>query len=237
MREHIDKNLVVEGDLRREVAMNVKRLMDLGCYGGLRHRRGLPVRGQTNAHQCTDPQGTGPGDCRQEEIGTNLDGKRQNSSAAAGTQEHFHRRRAREFELQQHQDPDCGCTGQRDCLVIGWSHGLQGITQVDAFCRPRMAAEDVCKKAQEHGVRTLEVQVQEPGGVQDANRRSAPWPPSASRSRQFGMSPRLLTTVADRQSVGECKLSGRLVRHPHDTIDLGRSPVHGSTAEQEWRQS
>ena len=52
LREHIDQNLQVEGDLRREVGVNVKRLMDLGCYRGLRHRRGLPVRGQrthTNA--------------------------------------------------------------------------------------------------------------------------------------------------------------------------------------------
>ena len=52
IRETIDRNYVVEGDLRREVAMNIKRLMDLGCYRGLRHRRGLPVRGQrthTNA--------------------------------------------------------------------------------------------------------------------------------------------------------------------------------------------
>ncbi len=52
IRETIDQDFVVEGDLRREVAMNIKRLMDLGCYRGLRHRRGLPVRGQrtsTNA--------------------------------------------------------------------------------------------------------------------------------------------------------------------------------------------
>jgi small subunit ribosomal protein S13 len=52
IRETIDREYQVEGDLRREVAMNIKRLMDLGCYRGLRHRRGLPVRGQrthTNA--------------------------------------------------------------------------------------------------------------------------------------------------------------------------------------------
>lgn len=52
IRETIDRDYLVEGDLRREVAMNIKRLMDLGCYRGLRHRRGLPVRGQrthTNA--------------------------------------------------------------------------------------------------------------------------------------------------------------------------------------------
>ncbi len=52
IRETIDRDYMVEGDLRREVAMNIKRLMDLGCYRGLRHRRGLPVHGQrthTNA--------------------------------------------------------------------------------------------------------------------------------------------------------------------------------------------
>ena len=52
IREAIDRDYTVEGDLRRDVAMNIKRLMDLGCYRGLRHRRGLPVRGQrthTNA--------------------------------------------------------------------------------------------------------------------------------------------------------------------------------------------
>ena len=46
IREHIDANVDVEGDLRRETQMNIKRLMDLGCYRGLRHRRNLPVRGQ-----------------------------------------------------------------------------------------------------------------------------------------------------------------------------------------------
>jgi small subunit ribosomal protein S13 len=52
IREIIDRSFKVEGDLRREVSMNIKRLMDLGCYRGLRHRKGLPVRGQrthTNA--------------------------------------------------------------------------------------------------------------------------------------------------------------------------------------------
>lgn len=46
LREYIEKNLNVEGDLRREVAVNIKRLQDIGCYRGLRHRKGLPVRGQ-----------------------------------------------------------------------------------------------------------------------------------------------------------------------------------------------
>lgn len=58
IREIIDQEHTVEGDLRRNVAMNIKRLMDLGCYRGLRHRRGLPVRGQrthTNARSRKGP--------------------------------------------------------------------------------------------------------------------------------------------------------------------------------------
>jgi small subunit ribosomal protein S13 len=58
IRESIDRDHKVEGDLRREVAMNIKRLMDLGCYRGLRHRKGLPVRGQrthTNARTRKGP--------------------------------------------------------------------------------------------------------------------------------------------------------------------------------------
>jgi len=58
IREYIDANLTVEGDLRREVSMNIKRLMDLGCYRGLRHRKNLPVRGQrthTNARTRKGP--------------------------------------------------------------------------------------------------------------------------------------------------------------------------------------
>jgi small subunit ribosomal protein S13 len=58
IRETIDRDYVVEGDLRRDTAMNIKRLMDLGCYRGLRHRRGLPVRGQrthTNARTRKGP--------------------------------------------------------------------------------------------------------------------------------------------------------------------------------------
>jgi small subunit ribosomal protein S13 len=59
LREIIDKDLRVEGDLRREVAMNIKRLIDIGSYRGLRHRRGMPVRGQrtrTNARTRRGPK-------------------------------------------------------------------------------------------------------------------------------------------------------------------------------------
>ncbi|HKS87082.1 MAG TPA: 30S ribosomal protein S13 [Pseudolabrys sp.] len=61
IREIIDRDYIVEGDLRREVQLNIKRLMDLGCYRGLRHRKGLPVRGQrthTNARTRKGPAKT-----------------------------------------------------------------------------------------------------------------------------------------------------------------------------------
>jgi small subunit ribosomal protein S13 len=61
IRDYIDKNIKVEGDMRREISMNIKRLMDLGCYRGLRHRKGLPVNGQrtkTNARTRKGPAKT-----------------------------------------------------------------------------------------------------------------------------------------------------------------------------------
>jgi small subunit ribosomal protein S13 len=61
LRGYIDKSLVVEGDLRREVALNIKRLIEIGSYRGIRHRRGLPVRGQsskTNARTRKGPRRT-----------------------------------------------------------------------------------------------------------------------------------------------------------------------------------
>ncbi len=59
LRDYINKNLKVEGDLRREVALNIKRLVEIGCYRGIRHRRNLPVRGQktkTNARTRKGPK-------------------------------------------------------------------------------------------------------------------------------------------------------------------------------------
>ncbi len=64
LRSYIDANYKVEGDLRREVSQNIKRLQEIGCYRGIRHRRGLPVRGQrtrTNARTRKGPRKTVPG--------------------------------------------------------------------------------------------------------------------------------------------------------------------------------
>lgn len=64
LREYIDKNVKVEGDLRRDVTMNIKRLIEIGCYRGIRHRKGLPVRGQNtkqNARTRKGPKRTAGG--------------------------------------------------------------------------------------------------------------------------------------------------------------------------------
>ena len=68
IRETIDRDYTVEGDLRREVSMNIKRLMDLGCYRGLRHRRKSAGARPAHAHQRPHPQGQGEADRRQEEV-------------------------------------------------------------------------------------------------------------------------------------------------------------------------
>jgi small subunit ribosomal protein S13 len=57
LREYIDRNLKVEGDLRRETGQNIKRLMEIGCYRGLRHRKGLPVRGQSTKQNARTRKG------------------------------------------------------------------------------------------------------------------------------------------------------------------------------------
>ncbi len=61
LRDYIDKNFLVEGDLRRNTALNIKRLIEIGCYRGVRHRKGLPCRGQrtkTHARTCKGPKRT-----------------------------------------------------------------------------------------------------------------------------------------------------------------------------------
>ena len=57
IRDYIDKNLQVEGDKRREVSLNIKRLMEIGCYRGIRHRKGLPVRGQSTKQNARTRKG------------------------------------------------------------------------------------------------------------------------------------------------------------------------------------
>ena len=144
IRELIDREYTVEGDLRRQVAMNIKRLMDLGCYRGLRHRKGLPVRGQrthTNARTRKGPArpiaGKKKDGLSPRERG--IDNGEASSSAASApsrTQEHHLGRGARQRHLQQHDDHHHRRPGQHHRLVVLGHHGLQGLAQIDALRRP-----------------------------------------------------------------------------------------------------
>ena len=141
---------MVEGDLRREVAVNVKRLMDLGCYRGLRHRRG-PARPRS-AHSYERPYPQGPGEVRSPVRRSNTASGRASGAPQPAVKE---RRRwlatssapaARERKnissgvcacervVQQHDDHHRGRPGQRDFVVVRRAHGLQGIAEVDALC-------------------------------------------------------------------------------------------------------
>ena len=68
LREYIDKNLTVEGDLHRNVALDIKRLVEIGCYRGVRHRKGLPRARSEKQDQCPHTQGAEENDSQQEEI-------------------------------------------------------------------------------------------------------------------------------------------------------------------------
>ena len=68
IRDVIDRTQTVEGDLRREIALNIKRLIEIGCYRGIRHRRGLPVRGQKTKTNARTRKGAQKDRCEQEEI-------------------------------------------------------------------------------------------------------------------------------------------------------------------------
>jgi small subunit ribosomal protein S13 len=104
IREMIDRDYMVEGDLRREVAMNIKRLMDLGCYRGLRHRKGLPVRGQRTHTNARTRKGPAKADRRQEEKSQSTERSRR-ARAAKGTTE-WQRKHARpQTRTQEHRRP------------------------------------------------------------------------------------------------------------------------------------
>jgi small subunit ribosomal protein S13 len=77
LRDVIEKEMVVEGDLRREVAMNIKRLIDINCYRGIRHRRGMPVRGQRTKTNARTRRGRPAPRGRRQEEGDEVVGSRQ----------------------------------------------------------------------------------------------------------------------------------------------------------------
>ena len=156
IREEIGR-LTIEGDLRREISMNIKRLMDLGCYRGMRHRRGLPVRGQRTRTNARTRKGPRKARRRAQEIilarqafealnnGQSSRQYRRATRQQEDPQERGRRHRARARVVQQHHHHDHRPPGQRAVVGVFRRPGLQGLAQVDAVrgpggCRRRPAA-------------------------------------------------------------------------------------------------
>jgi small subunit ribosomal protein S11 len=160
IREAIDKDYTVEGDLRRETAVNIKRLMDLASYRGLRHRKGLPVRGQrthTNARTRkgpAKPMAKEPGRVKRRE-------RKNITSGVAHVNASFNNTMITITDAQGN--------------AISWSSagmmGFKGSRKSTPYAA-QMAAEDAGRKAAEHGVKTLEVNVSGPGSGRESALRA-----------------------------------------------------------------
>jgi len=160
IREIIDRDYMVEGDLRREVSMNIKRLMDLGCYRGLRHRKGLPVRGQELP--APDRLRTAKGLIMGKEATRVRRRERKNiASGVAHVAASFNNTMITITDAQGN--------------TIAWSSagtmGFKGSRKSTPYAA-QMAAEDAGRKAAEHGVKTLEVNVSGPGSGRESALRA-----------------------------------------------------------------
>ena len=179
IREMIDRDYIVEGDLRREVQLNIKRLMDLGCYRGLRHRKGLPVRGQrthTNARTRKGPAKPIAGKKKVDEqvirgcAAHQRGGPRKDLRMGKEATRVRRRERKNIASGVAHVNASFNNTmitiTDAQGNTIAWSSsgtmGFKGSRKSTPYAA-QVAAEDAAKKAQEHGMRTLEVEVSGPG--------------------------------------------------------------------------
>ena len=154
IRELIDRDYTVEGDLRREVAMNIKRLMDLGCYRGLRHRKGLPVRGQrthTNARtrkgQARPIAGKKKDASRRQRNSGRATWRRPRSaaSAPARAQEHHLRRRPCERQFNNTMITITDAQGNTIAWSSSGSQGFKGSRKSTPYAA-QVAAEDAGRR-------------------------------------------------------------------------------------------
>ena len=186
IREVIDRDYRVEGDLRRQVAMNIKRLMDLGCYRGLRHRKGLPVRGQrthTNARTRKGPAKPIAGKKKYRDS----DGQDHGQACCRISTRFVRRERKNITSGVAHVNASFNNTmvtiTDAQGNTIAWSssgtQGFKGSRKSTPYAA-QMAAENAGRKAMEHGMKTLEVEVG--SRVRGANRRCALCRRSASPS-------------------------------------------------------
>src|SRR5262245_1893000 len=185
IREVIDRDYLVEGDLRRETQLNIKRLMDLGCYRGLRHRRGLPVRGQrahTNARTRKDPARPLPGDEQQvTSCGTGLARAEPGEGSRMGKEATRVRRRERKNISSGVAHVNATFNNTMITITdvqgnaIAWSSagtmGFKGSRKSTPYAA-QVAAEDAAKKAMDHGMRMLEVEVAGPGSGRESALRA-----------------------------------------------------------------
>ena len=172
LREQVGQ-FTVEGDLRREVTMSIKRLMDLGCYRGVRHRKGLPVRGQrtrTNARTRKGPQegasgaASRPSNDKDTQMAQQpLEGRLGGTRPQEGQEERRRRHRAHPRVVQQHDHHDHRPAGQRAVVGDFRRRRLQGLAQVDAVRRAGRGRAAPARAALECGVKNLEVRIKGPG--------------------------------------------------------------------------
>ncbi len=175
LRDVIEKELVVEGDLRRERANNVKRLSEIGCYRGLRHRRGLPVA--RPAHQDQRPHAQGSAQDRRqaaEEVGQGAQChvRRQRAGAhAAAPEEHP----VGHAHIKTSFNNTIVTLTDRDGNVIAWetagSAGFKGSRKSTPFAA-QVTADAAARKGMEHGLQKVDVYVKGPGSGRETAIRS-----------------------------------------------------------------
>ncbi len=176
LRSYIDKNLVVEGDLRREVALNIKRLIEIGCYRGMRHRRGLPVRGQrtkTNARTRKGPRRTVANQKKCCEEGNRM-------AKRNATTQRVKRRARKNVEngvahiRSTFNNTIVTITDPRGNTIAWASAGAMGFkgSRKSTPYAAQIAAESAAKQAMENGMKSVEVLVKGPGAGREAAIRS-----------------------------------------------------------------
>ena len=174
IRAYIDQNLKVEGDLRREVAQDIKRKIEIGCYQGVRHRRSLPVRGPAHPHQRAHPQGPEEDD-RGSEEGTGEEvAPRNEESRGSMAKPKAKKARRREKKNVVHGQAHIKSTFNNTIVTItdlqgntlSWASagnvGFKGSRKSTPFAA-QLAAEKAARQAQEHGVQKVDVFVKGPG--------------------------------------------------------------------------
>ena len=173
LRTYVDQNLKVEGDLRREVAANIKRKVEIGSYEGLRHRRGLPVRGQrtrTNARTRKGPKKTVAGPQEGPEVTPKQKKEPSMAKPAAGGRRPKRRERKNIAYGTAHIKSSFNNTiitfTDQSGNTIAWASagnvGFKGSRKSTPFAA-QLAAETAARRAMEHGVRKVDVVVKGPG--------------------------------------------------------------------------